>query len=186
MRIIAGKFKGKKLAEFNYDNIRPTSDIVKEAVFNVLQFDVEGSVFLDLFGGSGSVGLEALSRGAQIVVIADASKDSVRLINKNNELLGGHAKVMFGDHKTVLKKLSRQNERFDIIFLDPPYDTPFAQQAINIIVESNLLAPDGVVVCEHHKALSYDPHEKLEKYAVKNYGIKTVEYLVWRRHDKNS
>ena len=120
MRIITGSKRGKKLVTFEGEQVRPTTDRVKESLFNILQFQLEGRRFLDLFAGSGQIGLEALSRGAAQCVFVDASKESIRVVEKNVQStgMGDRAKVVSSDFAAYL---SGCRERFDIAFLDPPY-----------------------------------------------------------------
>ena len=118
MRVITGLAGGRKLKSPDGDAVRPTADQVKQAIFNILQFDVEGRRVLDLFGGTGQMGIEALSRGAKEAVFIDASRTSAALIRENLKICGMKAAVLQTD---ALQYLSR-GERFDIIFVDPPYD----------------------------------------------------------------
>lgn len=177
MRIITGKYKGKKLAQFNYDNIRPTSDNVKEAIFNTLQYNLEGSVFLDLFGGTGNVGFEALSRGAESVYICDNNKNSIALINKNNAMFNNGAIVIMQDYIKALQKFASQNITFDYIFIDPPYKTDLGEITIQQIYNLNLLNPQGIIIFEHHKDKKYELPSFCTLLNSKKYGIKVVEYL---------
>lgn len=177
MRIIAGKFRGKKLSEFNLNNIRPTSDIVKEAIFNTLQNEIYNSEFLDLFGGTGSVGLEAVSRGAKNVVICDSNINSINLIKKNNALLNNLATVLHLSYDKAIIKLSQEGYCFDIIFLDPPYNSDFGIKAIELIYKHNLLKPDGLIVFEHHKNSNFNFPSYCKIYNEKQYGIKKVIYI---------
>ncbi len=176
MRIIAGKYKGKVLHSFEADNIRPTSDMVKEAICSKLQFDFPGSIVLDLFGGTGNFGFETISRGAGEVYICDNNDKSISIINKNRQLLGVDVNVLKGDYNKCLKMLSAKDVKFDIIFLDPPYATTYGEQAMQVIYKYQLLNEDGILVFEHakDKQFSYDHYQLLDK---KRYGIKEVSYF---------
>jgi 16S rRNA (guanine966-N2)-methyltransferase len=148
MRIITGKYRGRKLeTPENYD-IRPTSDKVKEAVFNILMNDIYGSVCCDLFAGTGNLGIEALSRGAERAYLADRSRDAVRLIRTNLEKCGAQedAVVLMGDYR---RSLNRINEKIDIFFLDPPYREGLYEDCMERIGDLDLLAPDGIILAEH-------------------------------------
>lgn len=181
MRIIGGKWKGKTLASFDYDNIRPTSDNVKEALFSSLQFEMQDSRFLDLFGGTGSVGLEAASRGAKEVVICDNNRNSISVIEKNKELVGAkEVAVLQLDYKMALAHFGFEEKQFDIIFIDPPYDTEFGVQAIELIYEDNLLAHDGIICLEHHKDKELVLPSFCEIYKQKKYGIKMLTYIEFK------
>ena len=139
MRIIAGKYKGKKLAEFELGSTRPTADMVREALFDKIGFYVEGGVFLDLFAGTGAVGLEAASRGAKAVYFVDKSKEAVSLIKRNLSAINlNNLNVYNNDFSLALGQFGKQNLEFDIIFLDPPYATDFAEVAIEKIKDPNL------------------------------------------------
>ena len=127
-------------------DIRPTSDMVKESVFNIIQFDIEGRRVLDLFAGTGQLGIEALSRGAKSVVFVDSSPDAVKLIRDNIELCGfsGVWSVYRQDALNFLEYC----EKFDMILIDPPYDTPLAKSAIEKIIEFDKLSTNGIMICE--------------------------------------
>ena len=147
MRIITGTARGVKLETLDSDATRPTSDKVKEAIFSMIQFEIEGRRVLDLFGGSGQLALEALSRGAAHAVLTDNDKRSVQLIRKNID------ELRFNDICTVVEKSSYDyaktcNKRFDIIFLDPPYNKGYIEPALEMISEYNLLSENGIVVLE--------------------------------------
>mgnify|MGYP005764562495 FL=1 len=148
MRIITGSHRGKKLITLEGEQVRPTTDRVKESLFNILQFQLEGRRFLDLFAGSGQIGIEALSRGAAQAVFVDASKESVRVVEKNlaSTGLGDRAKVVTADFAAYLRAC---RDRFDVAFLDPPYRTGLLEQALPLVAE--VMNPGGVILCEHPK-----------------------------------
>lgn len=147
--------------------------MVKQALFNKLGQSVVGARFLDLFCGSGAIGIEALSRGAEEVIFADADARSVALTKRNLEKIGTHAKVIKCSYEKTLASLSGQ---FDIIFLDPPYKSEFYLPALEIIAERDLLAAGGVIVCEHDKTYSLPTHT-FRVADEKIYGIKKLTYL---------
>jgi 16S rRNA (guanine(966)-N(2))-methyltransferase RsmD len=148
MRIIAGKHKGRKLNTPNDQNIRPTSDRTREGIFNMLQWRIGGSTVLDLFAGTGAMGIEAISRGAK-AVFNDADRKSTELIKINLALLKEQAEVMCADCITALAKL--KGRRFDIIFLDPPYALDINEVFIKIR-EYGLLNDGGTAVYEHNNS----------------------------------
>ena len=150
MRIIAGEFKGRRLESPADYSVRPTTDKVKEALFSILSQQIWGSRVLDLFSGTGNLGLEALSRGAEECVFCDSSRDSIRLIKSNIAHCKAQegARVIPGDFRKTLANLDGQ---FDIILLDPPYDQGFLEPAFELIREHDLLAEDGVIVAEHRR-----------------------------------
>ncbi len=175
MRIIAGKYKGKVLHTFEADNIRPTSDMVKEAICSKFQFEFPDSIVLDLFGGTGNFGFEALSRGAKHVVICDNNDKSINIIKKNNALLKADAEIVQGDYNKCLKLLAKKY-KFNIIFLDPPYKTTYGEQAMQLIKQLELLADDGAVIFEHLKDKQFD-YSGFELFDKKRYGTKEVSYF---------
>lgn len=147
MRIITGTAKGTKLQTLEGEATRPTSERTKESVFSMLQFDIEGRRVLDLFGGSGQMGLEALSRGASQATIVDSSPDAVKIIKVNAQKtkLFDKCVILTKDYKAFLKGTK---EKYDIIFLDPPYDSDMLEKSIKIILEQNMLNYGGSIVME--------------------------------------
>lgn len=164
MRIIGGKFKGRILKSFDGDAVRPTSDRAREALFNVLQFSIIGTSFLDGFAGSGAVGLEAISRGAGKVVFTDSSKESCGIVKSNAAALGVNVNLHLVD---CVEYLSKTDERFDVVFLDPPYASDAGERALKIIAERRTI-DGGIVVIEKDREAGETAG--LEKYAVKKYG----------------
>lgn len=147
MRIISGMARGKKLKELAGDDTRPTTDRVKEGLFNIVQFDIEGRRILDLFAGTGQLGLECLSRGAREVVFVDMRREAVAQVRENLALTGfsDRAQVHQSDY---LAFLSRCKEKFDLIFLDPPYDTGLLEKAAELVAGIDILSEHGIMVCE--------------------------------------
>ncbi|MBP3431343.1 MAG: 16S rRNA (guanine(966)-N(2))-methyltransferase RsmD [Clostridia bacterium] len=148
MRIDSGKFKGRKLLENNYKHIRPTTDKVKQALFVKLQFFLPGKRVLDLCCGTGAMGIEALSRGAESVVFVDKDFRSVSMTKQNLKNLGIEQKVVKCDAATFLEKCE---QTFDLVIIDPPYKSGIYESLLQKIFEKNLLAEDGIIVCEHAK-----------------------------------
>lgn len=149
MRVITGKAKGRKLITVEgTDVVRPTGDRVKEAIFSAVQFEIEGSTVLDLFAGSGQLGIEALSRGAKKCVFVDSAAVSVGTVRKNLESTGlaEDADVV---HMPFTAFLKSTKETFDVAFLDPPYRYKLVQKALPVLVEK--MSEQGVIVCEHEK-----------------------------------
>lgn len=180
MRIVAGKHKGLKLETFEADNIRPTLDRAREGIFNKIQFLVPNAKCLDLFGGTGAISLEFLSRGASSVMIADNNEKSCTLIKKNFASAKENCNLIKGDFAVVCDSLSGKN--FDIIFLDPPFATNFGVEAIEKIVECNLLDDDGIIIFEHSsekKFISEDLLNGLNLKVIdcKKYGYISVDYI---------
>lgn len=150
MRIIAGRMKGTKLFTLDGLNTRPTLDRVKEPLFSIINFKLEDSVVLDLFSGSGALGLESISRGAKTAYLCDNSYNAIRIINQNVEKTKAkeQAVVVSKSFEKVLEECSLKNIKFDIIFLDPPYKTDYAEKATEIIIEKNLLNDNGIIIIE--------------------------------------
>lgn len=148
MRVITGSARGRRLKELEGMETRPTTDRVKEGLFNILQFDIEGRRVLDLFAGTGQLGIECLSRGAASAVFVDRRADAVKLIRENLKVtdLQDRARVVAGDSVEYLKT---QRERFDIILLDPPYAAGLLEPVIGYITRFDILKTHGIIVAEH-------------------------------------
>ena len=147
MRVISGELRGRRLLEPEGRDVRPTTDQVKEAMFNIIQFDIEGRRVLDLFAGTGQLGIEALSRGAGECVFVDDSRDSLRLVRENLRRCGLSARV---EPCSALDFL-RRRERFDLIFIDPPYDSDLAGQAMEAVKAFDILSKGGIMVVESRR-----------------------------------
>jgi 16S rRNA (guanine(966)-N(2))-methyltransferase RsmD len=147
MRVITGKARGVQLKTPEGMLTRPTADRVKEALFSIINFDLPGAAVLDLFGGTGQLGIEALSRGAQKAVFVDAREDACKIIRENlrRTKLEAQGKVMRSDYLDYLK---RCKEKFDIILLDPPYAEVFLENALKCITEIDILQTGGIIVTE--------------------------------------
>lgn len=147
MRVITGKARGTQLKTPAGMETRPTADRVKEALFSIIHFDVPGAQVLDLFGGTGQLGIEALSRGAENAVFVDAREDACKIIRENlkRTKLEGQGSVIRCDY---LDYLRRCNKHFDIVFLDPPYAEVFLENALICIAEIDILQTDGIIVTE--------------------------------------
>ncbi len=170
MRIIGGKYRSRILSDFAGEEVRPTSDRAREALFNILSIRLQGARALDLFAGSGALGLESLSRGAREVLFNDAAKDSLAIVKKNLASLkipvGGEVKLSGSDYLVCLSQASGQ---FDLIFLDPPYRLEYGKPALEKIVERGLLAEGGVIVYERDRPFEGNV-AGLEAYDERRYG----------------
>lgn len=150
MRVIAGKFRGTVIPSPKESVVKPTLDRVKENVFNILQFKVKNSICLDLFCGSGALGLECLSRGAVDVTFVDNNKKNIVAIKALLDKLKASNYILLNeDYYESLKSFEKTKKQFDIIFLDPPFDSNLAETALLKIFKFNLLKEEGVVVWEH-------------------------------------
>lgn len=179
MKVDSGKYKGRKLIDNPYQHIRPTADVVKQSIFNKLAFDVVGASVLDLFCGTGALGIEALSRGAENVVMADKDLRSVKLTKDNlkNLKIDQGVVVLTGSYESVIKRLA--NKKLDIIILDPPYKSGVYENCLSLIYQNQLLSQNGVIVCEHDKKDKFD-FSLFQILDEKIYGIKMVTYLTYK------
>lgn len=170
MHIFAGSHKNKRLIAPKGDLTRPTSGRLRETIFNICQGYIEGANFLDLFAGSGAVGLEALSRGATSCTFVDSSRESIQSIKANVNSLGEEksCKVIFGDVFTTLTNLVKQGQKFDIIFADPPYEKvgksngelfSFSSKILEIVDASSLLNEGGYLFIEDARSFSPEVHK---------------------------
>ena len=157
MRVITGSARGVRLLTPDGLNTRPTSDRVKEGLFSIIQFKIEGRKILDLFAGTGQLGIEALSRGASSAFFVDQSAAAVKLVKENIRRAGmeNMSRVFQSDYDLFLKKC---RERFDIIFLDPPYAEKFLENALKTISEIDILREGGIIICEKtvEKSLNHE------------------------------
>ncbi|MDL2287721.1 16S rRNA (guanine(966)-N(2))-methyltransferase RsmD [Eubacteriales bacterium OttesenSCG-928-G02] len=147
MRIITGTARGTRLQTLEGENTRPTSEKVKEAIFSIIQFDLQDKRVLDLFGGSGQLALEALSRGAEFAVIADNSREATEIIKANAQKtkLMPKCRIVTTDWKDFVKNCK---EQFSLVFLDPPYKDGLLDEIINLMIEKNIIADNAIIVCE--------------------------------------
>jgi len=150
MRVISGTARGRKLLEPVGHDIRPTADMVKESIFNMIQFDIEGRRALDLFAGTGQLGIEALSRGARDAIFVDMDPTAVKLIRGNLKICGftEPATVYARDALRFLEGGAIRNTKFDLIFIDPPYNSTYAYEAIQKILKFDKLVTNGIMICE--------------------------------------
>ncbi len=181
MRVISGKARGVQLKTPDGMATRPTIDRVKEALFSIIQFDIPTAKVLDLFGGTGQLGIEALSRGAASAVFVDSGEPACRLIRENlkRTKLEANATVVKSDYMAYLK-LCR--EKFDIIFLDPPYAEVFLENALKCIAEIDILQSGGIIIAERPvgKELSWEPEGFTRS---KDYKYGTVLLTVYRKNE---
>ena len=148
MRIISGKARGTKLYTLEGENTRPTLDRVRESLFNIIHSKIEDSIILDLFAGSGAIGLEFASRGAKKVYMCDNSRKAIEIINKNVDKTHMQDKIeLFNyDFKTAISKV--KEEKVDIVYLDPPYKTNYIQQALNDLLTLNIINDETLIIAE--------------------------------------
>lgn len=152
MRVISGEAKGLRLKAPADNRIRPTADKTKEALFDIIGEEVRGARVLDLFAGTGNLGIEALSRGARRALFVDTAKRAVAIIRANvgRVKYGDRCEVWQADAFSALSRLGRMGRRFDIVFCDPPYGHQFAERSLNFLALGHLVENDGLVAMEHH------------------------------------
>lgn len=150
MRVISGTARGTKLNSIDELSTRPTLDRVKESLFNIIHDRIDESKVLDLFSGSGAIGIEFLSRGAKKVVMCDKSTKAIAMIQQNLQKtrLDDNAIVINTDYEDCLKALAKQGEEFDIIYIDPPYKEDIAVRSVEIILSLKLLRKEGIIIIE--------------------------------------
>ena len=179
MRVISGTAGGRRLKELKGMDTRPTTDKVKESLFNIIQFDIEGRTVLDLFGGTGQLGIEALSRGAARCTFVDMSRQAAAVIRENVNAVG-FAQVSAVQQGDALAFLSGCREKFGLIFLDPPYQSDLLENCIRAVATFDILSEHGIIVCESalEKVLPElgAPYEKGREY---RYG--KIKLTVYRR-----
>ena len=166
MRVISGKYRGKKLREFELLSTRPTIDRVKESIFNLIQFEIVDAVVLDLFSGTGSLGIEAISRGAKKVYLVDNNSKAIQLIKDNLKGIDGEYVVENNDYLDFLNKVK---EKFDIVLLDPPYNTDYGKNSIKTLIEKNLLNSEAIIIFE-------TSDDKVVDLSFEGFGVKKKKY----------
>ncbi len=177
MRVISGKYKGIFLDGFDIVGTRPTMDRVKESMFATVQTKLKNSICLDLFAGSGSLGIEALSNGAKYCYFVDNSNEIYRILKKNLAKLNiDNYKVILKNYKQALKEFKDSNIKFDIIILDPPYKLNLINDIIGYIYDNNLLNKNGIIMCEYEDEILKNNFFSLFKY--KKYGAKNVSIYI--------
>ena len=175
MRIISGTARGTKLYTLEGLSTRPTLDRVKESLFNIIQNDLQNSVFLDLFSGSGAIGLEAASRGARKVILCDKSKEAIKIINRNIEKthLKSNIEVFNMDYEKILN--NEIKEKIDIIYIDPPYDSNYSIKSIKCILDKELIKEESLIIIE-------TDDEKRIRQNIKD--IKEIEIINTRKYGR--
>ena len=171
LRVVSGKYKSRIIKYVEDEKTRPTTDKVKESIFNIIGPYFDGGIVLDLFAGSGGIGIEAISRGMDKGYFIDTSKEAIKVINDNLKTLGiANSLVLKRDY---LDFLNSTNEKFSLIFLDPPYRMHILEDILRIIHERGLLTEDGIVVCEYEKSYTFSSIY-FEKIKEANYGIRNI------------
>ena len=184
MRIISGKARGTKLYTLDGTATRPTLDRVKESLFNIIQNDIEDSTVLDLFSGSGAIGLEFLSRGAKRAVLCDSSKDAIKIIKQNVQKTHFEEKVEVYNMEFTKLVERLQNQKFDIIYIDPPYATDFIKISLEKIIEYELVNENTKIIVEtddETRILNQIDKMDVEITDKRKYGRATIIFLKYRK-----
>lgn len=178
MQIITGKYRARKLIGVEGDTTRPTLARVKESIFNLIQWEIDGSVVLDLFAGSGAFGAECISRNAKKVYFVDREQKAINAIKVNTRNMKEDFEIIKSDFANALIEFSKKNIKFDLIYLDPPYKSDFAVSALEMIRNLKLLNSDGTIVVEHEYE---NDLQNLNNYYIiersKKYGIAYVDII---------
>lgn len=180
MRVVSGKYRGRPLKGPKHEGVRPTADRIKEALFNILGARIHGAAFLDLFAGTGGIGIEAISRGAANVVFVDQNIASIRLIRQNIMILDSNEQIrlLHLSFDRAIDLLAKENARFDLAFLDPPFEGGILYLAIQRLLDQNLVIDDGVIIAEHPRKLILDVPELQRE--TRNYGDICMTFLTKR------
>ena len=175
MRVVAGKYRGKKLKEFNLDTTKPTIDRVKESIFASIQFDVIDAVVLDLFSGTGALGIEAISRGAKKVFLVDKNIHAINIIKQNLNGIDGDYVVKNQDYISFLNEVK---VKFDIVLLDPPYKTDFGVKSIELLLKNDLLNDNAIIMFETGEDANVELNFPQFEITKKKYGTVLVYKMV--------
>lgn len=178
MRVIAGIYRGKKLKEFSLSSTKPTLDRVKESLFSSIQFNLIGAKVLDLFAGTGALGIESLSRRASSVDFVDANPEAIKIIKQNLQGIDGKFSVIKSDYMSYLNQARLNGITYDIILLDPPFDTDFGIKAIEYIIDNALLNDEGVIMYEKLYTTPFKLNKDGYTYTQKKYGTVGVVKIV--------
>lgn len=178
MKVISGIYKGRNIIGYNLNTTRPTMDRVKESLFAILNPYLKDSIVLDLFSGTGNLGIEALSNGAKYAYLVDCNKKAISNIKENITNIGiANVNILLGDYKTILNNF---NNKVDLVFLDPPYDTNYIELSIKLIIKNNILNKDGLIVCESDNLNKIVYGDDFEVIKNKKYGDKYIIILKYK------
>ena len=176
MKVISGILKGRTILGYNIDGTRPTMDRVKESIFAMIQDNIKDSIVLDLFSGSGNYGIESISLGSKLVYFNDRNKECVNIINKNinNFNIKDKSIILNMDYLKCLKYLNINKNKFDLVFLDPPYKEHIIENVLIYLVDNHLLNDNALIICEFMKDKLNDKYNNLEVIKARKYGEKEV------------
>ena len=176
MKVISGSLKGRNIEGYNIDGTRPTMDRVKESLFGMIQDYIKDSTVLDLFAGSGQLGIEAISNGAKQCYFIDNNKEVIKVLNNNisNLKIKDKSKIILSDWKKFLNESSNNIIKFDLIFVDPPYAYDVYEKILDKVSSLNLLNKNGLIILEHNNLKFKDKYNNLSLFKQKKYGNKSV------------
>ena len=176
MKVISGTLKGRNIDGYNIDGTRPTMDRVKESLFASIQDYIKDAYVLDLFSGSGNLGIEAISNGANHCYFTDNNPEVIKVLNKNiiNLNIKDKSSIILTDWKKFLNECPTRNLKFDLIFVDPPYDYNVYEKVLDKVSNLDLLNENGLIILEHHNLKLPDSYNNLTLYKQKKYGNKSV------------
>ncbi len=176
MKVISGTLKGRNIIGYDIVGTRPTMDRVKESVFGMIQNNLKDSIVLDLFAGSGQLGIEAISNGAKLCYFTDNNSEVIKILNENiNKLnIKDKTKVIWTDWKKFLNECNTKNLKFYLIFVDPPYDYDVYEKILEKVSNLDLLNDNGLIILEHANLSLKDRYNNLTLYKERNYGNKSV------------
>jgi 16S rRNA (guanine966-N2)-methyltransferase len=178
LRVIAGTARGTRLKAPRGFNVRPTADRVKEALFSIIASRVPGSRFIDLYAGSGAIGIEALSRGACFCIFVDRRKENLALIKENlaKTRLEGSARLLLSDAQKALTALSAEEEQYDLVYLDPPYSMTDPGLVVTSVITGKVISDDGLIIVEHARS-NRQWAERFEGIRQKVYGDTCLTFI---------
>lgn len=182
MKIISGTLKGRKINGHNIEGTRPTMDRVKESLFGMIQDNIKDSIVLDLFAGSGNLGIEAISNGAKLAYFIDNNPEVIKVLNQNISSLDikSKSRVVLSDWKKALNNFSKENKKFDLIFIDPPYAYDVYEKILDKVNTLNLLTEEGLLIMEHHNLNLPQEYDELALYKERNYGNKQINIYKYK------
>ena len=179
LKIFSGFYKGRKLKSVTHPDVRPTTAKVKLSFFDILQEDIRETIFLDGFGGTGNIGIEALSRGAEYVVFIEQLAEVVKVLRHNLDKIGipaDHYRIINGEYNRSVIKLGKEGFKFDIIFLDPPYELLEYANPLKVIYKRNILNDNGIIVLERPSALKFNG-KYFDCYKTQQLGRKCLDFF---------
>lgn len=185
MRIISGTARGRSLVAPAGEKTRPTLDYVRESLFNIIRWDVQDARVLDLFAGTGALSLEAISRGAREAVLIDMDRDACAAIKKNMEStkLGDRCRLIARDYQQAMDTLAREGQKFDVVFIDPPYRMENTGEMCAALYDKGLLSDAFMIVVEHRRGLAPLLDERFEAYDLRKYRDTEITFVRGRARD---